>query len=84
MVADHMLCDGQHKEDAILYIRKLTPTECERLQTFPNGWTEGVSNTQRYKQLGNAVCVEVVRHIMEELRKDMNNKNEPIESGQTE
>lgn len=49
-------------------IRKLTPTECERLQTFPDGWTEGVSNTQRYKQLGNAVCVEVVKHIFENLK----------------
>jgi site-specific DNA-cytosine methylase len=50
-------------------IRKLTPTECERLQCFPDGYTEGVSNTQRYKQLGNAVNVEVVRHIMNEFKR---------------
>ena len=48
-------------------IRRLTPTECERLQGFPDGWTEGQSNTQRYKQLGNAVSVPVVKAIMEKL-----------------
>jgi len=55
-------------ETSQTYIRKLTPTECERLQCFPDGYTEGMSNTQRYKQLGNAVNVEVVKHIMSELR----------------
>ena len=44
-------------------IRRLTPTECERLQGFPDGWTEGVSDTQRYKCLGNAVTVNVVEFI---------------------
>ena len=48
-------------------IRRLTPTECERLQGFPDDWTEGCSDTQRYKQLGNAVSVPVVRAIMEKL-----------------
>ena len=48
-------------------IRKLTPTECERLQGFPDGWTEGVSDTQRYKTLGNAVTVNVVKDIFEKL-----------------
>jgi DNA (cytosine-5)-methyltransferase 1 len=44
-------------------IRRLTPTECERLQGFPDGWTEGQSDTQRYKQLGNAVTVNVVQEV---------------------
>jgi DNA (cytosine-5)-methyltransferase 1 len=48
-------------------IRRLTPTECERLQGFPDGWTEGVSDTQRYKCLGNAVTVNVVREITKKL-----------------
>lgn len=48
-------------------IRRLTPTECERLQGFPDGWTEGVSDTQRYKCLGNAVTVNVIQAIMERL-----------------
>ena len=44
-------------------IRRLTPTECERLQGFPDGWTEGVSDTQRYKMLGNAVTTNVISAI---------------------
>jgi len=48
-------------------IRRLTPTECERLQGFPDGWTYGVSDTQRYKTLGNAVTTNVIQVIMEKL-----------------
>jgi len=44
-------------------IRRLTEIECERLQGFPDNWTEGVSSTQRYKCLGNAVTVNVVYDI---------------------
>ena len=44
-------------------IRRLTPTECERLQGFPDGWTEGVSDTQRYKCLGNAVTTNVIEFL---------------------
>jgi len=50
-------------------IRRLTPVECERLQGFPDGWTEGVSDTQRYKCCGNAVTVNVVQAIIERLIK---------------
>jgi len=49
-------------------IRKLTVTECERLQTVPDGYTCGVSNTQRYKMLGNGWTVDVVKHIFEGLK----------------
>jgi len=45
-------------------IRKLTPIECERLQSLPDNYTEGVSNTQRYKALGNAFNKEVIKHIL--------------------
>lgn len=44
-------------------IRRLTPMECERLQGFPDGWTAGISDSQRYKCLGNAVTVNVIRDI---------------------
>lgn len=44
-------------------VRRLTPTECERLQGFPDGWTSGQSDTARYRQLGNAVPVPVARWI---------------------
>jgi DNA-cytosine methyltransferase len=47
--------------------RKLTPLECERLQTFSEGHTEGISNTQRYKALGNSWTVDVIAHIFKQL-----------------
>jgi DNA-methyltransferase (dcm) len=47
--------------------RKLTPLECERLQTVPEGYTEGVSNTQRYKMLGNGWTVDVICHLLNGL-----------------
>jgi len=48
-------------------VRKLTPLECERLQGFPDNWTEGLSDTQRYKCCGNAVTVPVVHYIAKHL-----------------
>ena len=48
-------------------VRRLTPLECERLQGFPDGWTASQSDTQRYKQLGNAVAVPVARWIAERI-----------------
>lgn len=48
-------------------IRRLTPLECERLQGFPDGWTEGFSDSQRYKMMGNAVTVNVIRAIANKL-----------------
>jgi len=50
------------------YIRVPTPVECERLQTIPNNYTEGVSNTQRYKMIGNAWTVDVIAHIFKNLK----------------
>ena len=44
-------------------MRRLTPTECERLQGFPDGWTASQSDTQRYRQMGNAVTVNVIQWI---------------------
>jgi len=50
------------------YIRKLTPIECERLQTVQDNYTEGVSNTQRYKMLGNGWTVDVIAHILSSIK----------------
>lgn len=50
--------------DRYYHIRKLTPVECERLQTFPDNYTAGISNTQRYKCLGNSWTVDVIAHII--------------------
>ncbi len=48
-------------------IRKLHPIECERLQTVPDNYTEGVSNTRRYHMLGNGWTVEVIKHILQNM-----------------
>lgn len=50
------------------YLRKLTPKECERLQTFPDGWTEGLSDNKRYKLLGNAFTVSVIEYVLKGIR----------------
>jgi len=50
-------------------VRRLTPTECERLQGFPDGWTDGQSDSARYRQLGNAVAVPVVEWIAKRIVK---------------
>ena len=53
--------------DGDYIIRKLTPIECERLQTLPEGYTEGISNTQRYKCIGNGWTVDVIAWILSYL-----------------
>ncbi len=55
--------------DGEYIVRKLLPIECERLQTLPDNWTEGVSNTQRYKQIGNGWTVDVIAHIFSTMDK---------------
>ena len=66
-------------------MRRLTPIECERLQGFPDNWTrygyfadkdetKEISDTQRYKTLGNAVTTNVVEAIIRKMFKNMNNK----------
>lgn len=57
--------------DGYYIIRKLTPVECERLQTLPDGYTKAVSNTQRYKGLGNGWTAEVIIHILNGALKDV-------------
>ena len=51
-------------------IRRLTPLECERLQGFPDNWTKGISDNQRYKVLGNAVTVPVIEYILDCILED--------------
>ena len=50
--------------DGDYVIRKLTPVEAERLQTLPDNYTAGISNTQRYKCIGNGWTVDVIAHIL--------------------
>ena len=64
-------CSGGNREPKVsvneINWRKLTPIECERLQTVPDNYTEGVSKTQRYKMLGNGWNVDTVAHIFSGL-----------------
>ena len=69
-VADthHTLRAGTKQSTGVIdnsIVRRLTPLECERLQGFPDGWTEGQSDSHRYKQMGNAVAVPVVEWIIQ-------------------
>jgi site-specific DNA-cytosine methylase len=50
------------------YCRMMTPLECERLQTVPEGYTEGISQSQRYRILGNGWTVDVISHILRQIR----------------
>lgn len=57
----------RHEWDSVYeesHCRKLTPVECERLQTFDDNYTAGISNTQRYKAMGNSYTVEVIAHLL--------------------
>ena len=65
----HTLRAGTKQSTGVLTstVRRLTPTECERLQGFPDGWTEGQADSNRYKQMGNAVAVPVVEWIIKRL-----------------
>ena len=56
----------------------LTPIECERLQTLPDNYTEGVSNTQRYKAVGNGWTAEVIAHIFKALRVALERGTAPV------
>ena len=53
-----------------VYWRKLTPLECERLQTVSDNYTEGVSNSRRYRMLGNGWTVDVIAHIFANMELD--------------
>ena len=56
--------------DGEYIIRKLTPIECERLQTLPDNYTEGISNSSRYKAIGNAWTVDVIAHILKGIKEN--------------
>ena len=62
---------GNHSDMDILQsahvTRRYSPVECERLQTVPDNYTNHVSNTQRYKMIGNGWTVDVITHIFKGL-----------------
>jgi DNA (cytosine-5)-methyltransferase 1 len=57
------LCDGGSVAGAAIGVRRLTPVECERLQGFPDNWTDGQADSSRYRQMGNAITVNVAEWI---------------------
>jgi DNA-cytosine methyltransferase len=59
-------------------IRMLAPVECEKLQGLPENYSAGISNTQRYKAIGNGWTVDVIAHIFNNLPEEWKNKNERI------
>ena len=65
---------GGHREPKVAVSkdmwRKLTPLECERLQTLPDNYTNHVSNSQRYKMIGNGWTVDVIAHILKGIQLD--------------
>jgi len=65
-----------------VYWRKLTPVECERLQTVPDNYTDCVSNTQRYKMLGNGWTIETICHIFKNMQLAEDGKELPKSTGQ--
>ena len=62
--------DNNHLVQGLTY-RKLTPLECERLQTLPDNYTNHVSNTQRYKMIGNGWTIDVISHILSHIKDDL-------------
>ena len=64
--ATDLVCQPGRDAPAILLIRRLTPLECERLQGYPDSWTDlpGSSDSARYKALGNSVAIPCVEYIM--------------------
>ena len=65
--ATDLIC--QQAEACAHLIRRLTPLECERLQGFPDGWTDipGASDSARYKALGNSVAIPCVEFILSRI-----------------
>lgn len=75
-VEEHATLDannGSRRQNGVVGnfgVRRLTPVECARLQNFPDDWNEGLSDSVRYRQYGNAVCVAVVEWIAHRLVKE--------------
>lgn len=63
---DAIGCKGNHHGD--FRIRRLTPTECSRLQTVPDWYKWECSETQQYKMLGNGWTIKVIEHILKRIK----------------
>lgn len=77
LIVDIAACDDNRRDSvpARTAVRRLTATECERLQGFPDGWTAGFKDTVRYRMLGNAVCVKIAEWIARRMAATMHDHN---------
>jgi len=66
------LSDGGAVASQAIGVRRLTPVECERLQGFPDNWTDGQADSSRYRQMGNAITVNVAEWIGHRLMEQQN------------
>ncbi|MBQ3337183.1 MAG: DNA cytosine methyltransferase [Selenomonadaceae bacterium] len=57
-------------------VRRLTPTECERLQGLPDGWTAGGSDTKRYKALGNGMAQPIADWILKRIVEESHGRSD--------
>ena len=80
---NYMRYEHPKDESSDVYWRKLTPIECERLQTVPDNYTASVSNTQRYKMLGNGWTIEVIAHVLQNMKTLEEGGEVPESKGQT-
>jgi len=78
LIIDNIAKARRNSDGAVIWemphasgVRRLTPTECERLQGFPDGWAAGLADSARYRMLGNAVAVPVVEWILKRLSQEV-------------
>ena len=76
-ISNQYVSDDKCIVDSPNLIRRLTPLECERLQGFPDGWTNipGASDSARYKALGNSVAIPCVEYVMRGIAMVLQNEH---------
>ena len=81
-ISNQYVSDDKCILDSPNLIRRLTPLECERLQGFPDGWTNipGASDSARYKALGNSVAIPCVEYVMRGIAIVLQNERRSAES----
>lgn len=81
-ISNQYVSDDKCIVDSPNLIRRLTPLECERLQGFPDGWTNipGASDSARYKALGNSVAIPCVEYVMRGIARVLQNERRSAES----
>lgn len=71
---------GEYNKEGL---RRMTPREWERLQGFPDDWTDGLANVHRYKQMGNSVAIPVIQAVSEKIIEELSNPTPPVKEKKT-